>query len=129
MYAQPVPVRGADNQEQPEEVSSEEEDADTDPTYLVPQGHGRFALRWSRLATAADYLVPQGHGRFALRWSRLATAADNFAKGNAQTESTTVSSWLTSGLEIAMSRMGWFLLSSGQELTRLSATELLRYFH
>ena len=23
-------------------------------TYLVPQGHGRFALRWSRLATAAE---------------------------------------------------------------------------
>ena len=102
MYAQPVPVGGADNQEQPEAVSSEEEDADTDPTCLVPQGHGRFALCWSRLATAAD----------------------NFAKGNAQTESMVVSSWLTSGLEIAMNRMGWYLFSS----TRLSSTELLRYF-
>ena len=106
IYAQPVPMGEADNQEQPEEVSSEE-DADADPTYLVPQGHGRFALRWSRLATAAD----------------------NFAKGNAQIESTIISGWLTSGLEIATSRMGWFLLSSGQELTRLSEDELLRYFH
>ena len=89
-----MPVGGADNQEQPEKVPSEEEDADADPTHLVPQGHGRFALCWSRLATAAD----------------------NFAKGNAQTESTIISP----GLEIAMNRMGWFLLSFRQELTRLS---------
>ena len=71
------------NQEQSEEGSSEEEDADADPTYLVPQGHGRFALRWSRLATAAD----------------------NFAKGNVQTESTIIANWLISGLENAMNRM------------------------
>ena len=78
MYAQPVPVGGADNQELSEEGSSEEEDADADPTYLVPQGHGRFALRWSRLATAAD----------------------NFAKGNALTESAIIANWLTSRLEM-----------------------------
>ena len=63
IYAQPVPVGGAEVQAQSEEESTEEEDAATDPTYVVPQGHGRFALRWSRLATAAD----------------------NFGKGNAQT--------------------------------------------
>ena len=55
--------RRSDVQAQSEEESTEEEDAATDPTYVVPQGHGRFALRWSRLATAAD----------------------NFGKGNAQT--------------------------------------------
>ena len=71
-----VPVGGADNQEQPEKVPSEEEDADADPTHLVPQGHGHFALCWSRLATAAD----------------------NFAKCNAQTESTIIASWLTQRL-------------------------------
>ena len=71
------------NQEQSEEGSSEEEDADADPTYLVPQGHGRFALRWSGPATAAD----------------------NFAKGNAQPESAIIANWLVSGLEVAMNRM------------------------
>ena len=78
MYAQPVPVGGADVQEQSEEGSTEEEDAAADPTYLVPQGHGRFALPWSRLATAAD----------------------NFGKGNAQTASTIIANWLTSGWKL-----------------------------
>ena len=74
---QPVPVGEADVQAQLEEGSTGQEDAAADPTYLVPQGHGRFALHWSRLATAAD----------------------NFGKGNAQTESTIIANWLISGLE------------------------------
>ena len=45
MYAQPVPVGGVDIQEQSEDGSTEEEDAAEDPNNLVPQGHGRFALR------------------------------------------------------------------------------------
>ena len=106
-FAQLVPVGGAESQELSEEGSTEEEDADADPTYLVPQRHGRFALRWSRLATAAD----------------------NFARGNAQTESTIIANWLTSGLEVAMNRMGWYLLSSRQELTRLSRGDLYSHYH
>ena len=108
IYAQPVPVGGEDDLAQPEEVPSEEEDPDADPTYLVPQGHGRFALRWSRLSTAAD--------SFAL-------------KGNAQAESKVISNWLTTGLEIAMSRMGWFLLLPKQELTLLSQQQLRIHYH
>ena len=107
MYAQPVPVGGADVQAQSEEESTGEEDAATDPYYVVPQGHGRFALRWSRLATAAD----------------------NFGKGNAQTESTIIANWLTSGLEVAMNRMGWYLPSSRKELTRLSRDDLWHHYH
>ena len=66
-HAQPVPVGEADNQKCQEDVFSEEEAADAAPP-------------------------TQGHGRFSRRWSRLATAADNFAKGNAQTESTIIAS-------------------------------------
>ena len=54
IYAQPVPVGGEDDLVQPEDVPSEEEGPDAYPTYLVPQRHGRFAFRWSRLSTAAD---------------------------------------------------------------------------
>ena len=50
MYAQPVPVGGADVQAQSEEGSTEEKDAAADPTYVVPQGHGRFALRHGSVA-------------------------------------------------------------------------------
>ena len=90
-----------------EEEPNEDEDATADPIYLAPQGHGRFAIRWSRLSTAAD----------------------NFGKGNAQSESMVIAGWPTSGLEIAMNRMGWYLLSSRQELTRLSGNTLCHHFH
>ena len=102
-----MPVGGEDDLAQPEDVPSEEKDPDADPTYLAPQGHGRFAFRWPRLATAAD----------------------NFAKGNAQAESKIISNWLTTGLEIAMNRMGWFLLSPKQELTLLDEPQLKLYYH
>ena len=82
----PVPVGAADPLELSEEESTEGDEAAADPTYIVPQGHGRFAIRYSRLG--------------------------NFEKGNARTESTVVAGWLTSGLEIAMHRMGWNLLST-----------------
>ena len=52
--------------------------------------------------------------------SPFATLVGNFEQGNAQTESTVVAGWLTSGLEIAMYRMGWSLLSPRHELTRLN---------
>ena len=44
--AQPVPVGEAENQDLADEGSADEEDGDADPTYIVSQGHGRFALRW-----------------------------------------------------------------------------------
>ena len=80
---------------------------------------------------AADliFVVPQGHGRFAIRYSRLATALGNFKKGNAQTESTVVAGWLTSGFEIATHRMGWNLLSTRKELTKLNCEALYPHFH
>ena len=106
-FAQPVPVGVADPLGLSEGESTEEEEAAEDPTYLVPQGHGRFAIRYSRLATALG----------------------NFEKGNARTESTIVAGWLTSGLEIAMHRMGWNLLSTRKELTRLDSRTLYHNFH
>ena len=51
-YAQPVPVGAADPLELSEEESTEGDEAADDPTYVVSQGHGRFAIRYSRLATA-----------------------------------------------------------------------------
>ena len=89
-YAQPVPVGVADPLDLSEEESTEGGEAAEDPLYVAPQGHGRFAI---------------------LRYTRLATAFGNFDKGNAHQESTVVAGWLTSGLEIAMYRMGWNLLS------------------
>ena len=79
-YAQPVPIGAADPAEQAAEESIEEEDTTVDPTYNFAQGHGRFAIRYARLATALG----------------------NFEQGNARAESTVVAGWLTSGLEIAM---------------------------
>ena len=78
---------GDEDLNQPEELPSEEEEQETDPTYIVPQGHGRFVFPYPRLINAAD----------------------NFEKGNAQAESKIISNWLTTGLEIAATRMGWFL--------------------
>ena len=69
-----MPVGEADVQAQSEAASSDDEDTATDPVHPIPHGHGRFALRWS--------------------W--LTTAADNFGKGSAQTESTIIADWLTS---------------------------------
>ena len=106
-YAQPVPVGAANPLELFKEESTEGDEAAADPTYVVPQGHGRFAIRYSRLATALG----------------------NFEKGNAQTESTVVAGWLTSGLEIATRRMGWNLLSTRKELTKLNREALYHHFH
>ena len=64
-YAQPVPVGTGDSLKQSAEESTEEEDATADPTYNFAQGYGRFAIRYTRLATALG----------------------NFEQGNAQTES------------------------------------------
>ena len=44
-------------------------------------------------------------------------------------ESTIVAGWLTSGLEIAMYRMGWNLLSTRKELTKLNKEALYHRFH
>ena len=106
-YAQPVPVGAADLLETAAEESTEEEEAIEEPTYTYAQGYGRFAIRYTRLATALG----------------------NFEQGNAQTESAVVAGWLTSGLEIAMDRMGWNLLSPRKELTRLNNQILYNHYH
>ena len=51
-FAQPVPVGTADPLEQSAEESIEEEDAAVDHTYKFAHGYGRFAIRYTRLATA-----------------------------------------------------------------------------
>ena len=73
-YAQPVPVGAADLLETAAEESIEEEEAIEEPTYTYAQGYGRFAIRYTRLATALG----------------------NFEQGNAQTASAVVAGWLTS---------------------------------
>ena len=101
-YAQPVPVGTADPLDTADQESIEEEEAMEEPTYTCAQGYGRFAIRYTRLATALG----------------------NFDQGNAQAESAVVAGWLTSGLEIAMYRMGWSLLSPRK--TRLNYQILKR---
>ena len=105
-YAQPVPVGAAEQLEVEAEAATEDEDTVEEPTYTFAQGYGRFVLRYTRLATALG----------------------NFEQGNVQAESAIVARWLTSGLEIAMSRVGWNLLSPRQTLTRLSNQALVNYY-
>ena len=104
---QPVPVGAADPLDAEAEESMEDEEAAEEPTYTLAKGYGRFAIRYTRLATALG----------------------NFEQGNAQTESAVVGGWLTSGLEIAMHRMGWSLLSPRQELTRLPSRTLSNHHY
>ena len=88
-YAQPVPVGAAEPLEAEAEAATEDEDTVEEPTYTFAQGYGRFVFRYTRSATALG----------------------NFEQGNVQAESAVVAHWLTSGLGIAMSRVGWNLLS------------------
>ena len=74
------------------------------------------------------YTFAQGYGRFVIRYTRLATALGNFEQGNVQTESAVVAHWLTSGLRVAMSRVGWNLLSPRHTLTRLPGSTLANYY-
>ena len=105
-YAQPVPVGGVDVPEVETEVATEEEDTVEEPTYAFARGFGRFVIRYTRLATALG----------------------NFEQGSIQTESTAVAYWLTSGLKVAMARVGWNLLSPRYGLTRLPGELLKRYY-
>ena len=106
-YAQPVPVGAADPLETEAEEATEEEDIVAEPTYTFAQGYGRFVIRYTRLATALG----------------------NFEQGNIQTESAVVAHWLTSGLEVAMSRIGWNLLSPRHTLTKLPGGILKIYYY
>ena len=106
-YAQPVPVGAADPPEAEAEEATEEEDIVAEPTYTFAQGYGRFVIRYTRLATALG----------------------NFEQGNIQTESAVVAHWLTSGLGVAMSRVGWNLLSPRHALTRLNEDILTNYYY
>ena len=105
-YAQPVPVGAADPPEAEAEEATEEEDIVAEPTYTFAQGYGRFVILYTRLATALG----------------------NFEQGNIQTESAVVAHWLTSGLEVAMSRIGWNLLSPRHALTKLPG-DILKIFY
>ena len=71
----------------------------------------------------------QGYGRFVIRYTRLATALGNFEQGHIQTESAVVAHWLTSRLEVAMSRVGWNLLSPRHTLTKLPGDILKIYYY
>ena len=71
------------------------------------------------------YRYAQGYGRFVIRYTRLATALGNFEQGDVQTEGAVVASWLTSGLRIAMSRVGWRLLSPRHTFTRVTGKLLV----
>ena len=104
-YAQPVPVGAAEPRETEVEGATEDEDIVEEPTYTFAQGYGRLVIRYTRLATALG----------------------NFEQGNVQTESSVVAHWLTSGLGIAMSRIGWNLLSPRHTLTRLPSQTLAKY--
>ena len=92
-----------------------------EPAHIAP----RLVQKKHRRGT--HLYLAQGYGRFAIRYTRLATALGNFEQGNAQAESAVVAGWLTSGLEIAMSRIGWSLLSPRQALTRLPSRTLSNY--
>ena len=105
-YAQPVPVGGAELPEAETEGAAEEEDTVAEPTCAFAQGFGRFVIRYTRLATAPG----------------------NFEQGSIQTESAAVAHWLTSGLKVAMARVGWNLLSPRYGLTRLPGELLRRYY-
>ena len=61
-----------------------------------------------------------------IRCTRLATALGNFEQGSIQTESAAVAHWLTSGLKVAMSRVG-YLLSPRYALTKLPG-DMLKIF-
>ena len=84
-----MPVEGAELPEAETEEAAEEEDTVAEPTCAFAQGFGRFVIRYTRLATALG----------------------NFEQGSVQTESAAVAHWLTSGLRVAMARVGWNLLS------------------
>ena len=104
--AQICTTSGVDLPEVETEVATEEEDAVAEPTYAFARGFGRFVIRYTRLATALG----------------------NFEQGSIQTESTAVAYWLTSGLKVAMARVGWNLLSPRYGLTRLPGELLKRYY-
>ena len=106
-YAQPVPVGAAEPPEAEAGETTEEEDLVAEPTYTFAQGYGRFVIGYTRLATALG----------------------NFEQGNVQTESAVVAHWLTSGLRVAMSRIGWNLLSPRHALTRLPGDILSNYYY
>ena len=106
-YAQPVPGGVAEPQEAEAEEATEDEDIVEEPTYAFAQGYGRFVICYTRLATALG----------------------NFEQGNVQEASAVVAHWLTSGLGIAMSRIGWNLLSPRHTFTRFPSQTLANYYY
>ena len=70
----------------------------------------------------------QGYGRFGTGYTGLATALGNFEQGDIGAESAVVAQWLTSGLRIAMSRIGWNLISARFSLTEVPSPVLSVYY-
>ena len=80
---------------------------------------------WSWMSTKSTGLrgVPKSwHGYL------LQSAANNFAKGNVQKESALMSNWLTTGLDTATLRIGWFLLSPTKQPTYMDSQQLRQHY-
>ena len=104
------------------------------PCYCAPRKQGEednpllVVGVYNKEITYDRYAFARGFGRFVIRYTWLATALGNFEQGSIQTESTAVAYWLTSGLKVAMARVGWNLLSPRYGLTRLPGELLKRYY-
>ena len=70
----------------------------------------------------------KGCGRFGIGYTRLATALGNFEQGDIGAESAVVAQWLTFGLRIAMSRIGWNLTSTRFSLTKVPSPVLSGHY-
>ena len=75
-----------------------------------------------------SYAFAKGYGSFGIGYTRLATALGNFEQGDNGAESAVVAQWLTSGLRIAMSRIGWNLISTRFSLTKVPSPVLSVYY-
>ena len=81
-------------------------------------------------ATAEDetYIVPEGHGRFLFRYLLLQGAARTYAMGNIQYDCNLIANWLTTGLDTAILRAGWHLLSPTWQRAAMETWRLRTYF-
>ena len=104
--ALPVPVGMAETQADETDEATEDEAMNAEPSYAFAKGYGSFGIGYTRLATALG----------------------NFEQGDNGAESAVVAQWLTSGLRIAMSRIGWNLISTRFSLTKVPSPVLSVYY-
>ena len=104
--ALPVPVGMAETQADEADEATEDEAMNAEPSYAFAKGYGSFGIGYTRLATALG----------------------NFEQGDNGAESAVVAQWLTSGLRIAMSRIGWNLISTRFSLTKVPSPVLSVYY-